>query len=240
MVERSPYKADVARSSRVGPTMEGDIYVSDHAVERFVKRHVPHMTFTAAKTLLIRRARDAVALKEKTVKGDHQWRITDPDVILVGKYVQNRIICKTVLPEPENFGIPEEEMDILREERMAFDSRVIEEEKHQVELETRLLNDQLTRAQRFDLEKQRISAEKKIGLFRCQIIREYLATKNREITMDKELDGALGSKKQLAKALREAITFIMKLENNRDADFALAEIQRINPEFLSKKFLKKD
>lgn len=213
--------------------MEGDIYVSDHAVERFVKRHVPHMTFAAAKTLLIRRARNAVALKEKTIKGDHQWRISDPNVILVGKYDRNRIICKTVLPD---LGVPEEEMDLILE-HIEEDERVSLWEQKLGFLEKQLYG-QLTQNQIFELEKQRISAENKIDMLRLQIMREYIAMNQRRITDSR--DTTSGKKKtQTAIALRETLRFIKKLVGNKEAEHVLAEVQRINPEFLTDGFLGK-
>lgn len=75
--------------------------ITKHAVERFVQRHAPYLTVGQAFWHLRRAARFAAHLKAKTVLGHHQWQIDDPSCVLVIKEDRGRMICVTVLPEPE-------------------------------------------------------------------------------------------------------------------------------------------
>lgn len=59
--------------------------ITDHAISRFIERHAPGLTFAAARDLIEERAQHAQRLETRTVVGDMQWRITDPDCILVVK-----------------------------------------------------------------------------------------------------------------------------------------------------------
>jgi hypothetical protein len=214
--------------------MIGDIYISDHAVERFVKRHAPEMSFDSAKSLLIRRSLRAVLLRQKTINGDEQWQINDPNVILVGKRVKGKTICVTILPEAEFNGIPEEELELIREYvDSRASSRISETERRCDEIEDQL-SQTLTPVQRFELLQQKISAEKKIEATRYQIMREYIASNKEKIeTMNND-----SSRRNLSKALKIAISALVKLQGDREVDYALAEIQRINASYTSKDFLK--
>lgn len=73
--------------------------ITNHAAERFIKRHAPHMGLQEARAFLWKASQNAVRLKEKTPVGEFQWEIQDPYCVLVIKFDQNRPICVTVLPE---------------------------------------------------------------------------------------------------------------------------------------------
>jgi len=223
--------------------MIGDIVISDHAVERFVQRHAPEMSFNEAKSLLIRRSLDAVPLKQKTINGDNQWQISNPDIVLVGKYVRGRVICKTILPEAEFKGIPEEEIELMQEyaDDRASDRNKKIEQQH-AKTEEQLLLETLTLTQRFELEQQRIAAENRIEMVRYQIMREYLASKRQETQIKERLAGAINnsnnSRHNITTAIKIAVSTLVKLRGNKEVDYALAEIQRIDPAYLDKDFLK--
>jgi hypothetical protein len=206
--------------------MIGDIHISDHAVNRFVQRHAPEMTFNDAKSLLIRRSLHAVALKQKTIKGDNQWRISDPDVILVGKYVNNGIVCVTILPEPEFFGISEEDFDRIHNHiDDVFDERSGDAGERREEVNERLLDAILTPSQRHDLEQRKLSLENQMEKLRYSIMQEYIS-RHKPKTITK------GPRKGMLKALEIAMRALLKLKGNPDIDYTLAEIQRICPESL--------
>jgi hypothetical protein len=59
--------------------------ITDHAISRFIERHAQGLTFSAARELIQERAQHAQRLETRTVLGDMQWRITEPDCILVVK-----------------------------------------------------------------------------------------------------------------------------------------------------------
>lgn len=59
--------------------------ITDHAISRLIERHAPGLTFAAARELIQERAQHAQRLETRTVLGDMQWRITEPDCILVVK-----------------------------------------------------------------------------------------------------------------------------------------------------------
>lgn len=204
--------------------MIGDIHISDHAVSRFVQRHAPEMTFREAKSLLIKRSLHAVALKQKTVKGDNQWRITDPDVILVGKYVNNGIVCVTILPEPEFSGVSEEDFYKIHNHIDGILDERAEGIKERSEcINEQILNSVLTPSQRFDLEQRRLSIECQLEKLRYAIMQEY-------ITMNKPKTITLGPRKGGAKALEIAVRALLKLKGDPDIDYTLAEMQRVCPE----------
>lgn len=75
--------------------------ITRHAVDRFVQRHAPHLTAKQAYQLLLQEVPRAAHLKAKTILGHHQWQLDHPECVLVMKEDNGRMICVTVLPEPE-------------------------------------------------------------------------------------------------------------------------------------------
>ena len=74
------------------------IAITNHAVDQFIARCAPSLSFEAAKKLLVARAPQAARLRERTPKGQGQWRITDPDAVLVTKDDPScGVVCVTVL-----------------------------------------------------------------------------------------------------------------------------------------------
>lgn len=75
--------------------------ITRHAVDRFVQRHAQHLTAEQALEHLLREAPRAAHLKARTILGHQQWRLENPDCVLVMKEARGRMVCVTVLPEPE-------------------------------------------------------------------------------------------------------------------------------------------
>ncbi len=62
-----------------------NLWFTTHAVERYQKRYVPHLTYNQALRLLIRAIPTAKSMRDKTLLGHDKWRLRNPDVILVTK-----------------------------------------------------------------------------------------------------------------------------------------------------------
>jgi hypothetical protein len=90
------------------------LIITRHAVDRFVERHAPHLTAEQALRFLLQEAPRAAHLKAKTMLGHHQWQLEDPDCVLVMKEDNRRMICVTVLPEPEETDPSVREARILK------------------------------------------------------------------------------------------------------------------------------
>jgi hypothetical protein len=87
-----------------------------HAIERFIERHAPELTYDEARKYLEENAEQASRLRQRTVLGQEQWQIAEPPCVLVVKTTHTGRVCVTVLPAPEHFGgITEDEMEIIRE-----------------------------------------------------------------------------------------------------------------------------
>jgi membrane associated rhomboid family serine protease len=90
------------------------VHLTHHAVDRFHSRHVPHLAFHEARTLLASLVPGAAKLRAKTWNGQDQWLIEKPRVVLVTKTDPgNRLVVVTVLPEPVEQP-SEEDLDEFR------------------------------------------------------------------------------------------------------------------------------
>lgn len=67
------------------------------------------MSESEAGRFLEEKAATAAHLKERTMLGQQQWQIEDPHCVLVMKQDGRKIICVTVLPEPEGVDVIEDE-----------------------------------------------------------------------------------------------------------------------------------
>ena len=65
--------------------MSHTVVITEHATERFCKRHRPDLDFATARHLLWQAMLSASRLREKTYRGDVIWHAKDLDVYLVGK-----------------------------------------------------------------------------------------------------------------------------------------------------------
>ncbi len=88
---------------------------TEHAIDRFLERHAPHLTRAEARCYLEEAVLKAVRLKEKTYNGETQWQIED-GTVLVTKVDNREHVCVTILPGPQHHGGPsEDELELMRE-----------------------------------------------------------------------------------------------------------------------------
>lgn len=83
------------------------IVITQHAINRFIQRHAPEMSYDQAKRHLQTESRQAAHLRNKSVNGQSQWRLDNPNCILVMKRDGRDDICVTVLPY-DSYGDPSE------------------------------------------------------------------------------------------------------------------------------------
>jgi len=245
--------------------MAFEVEFTGHAVERFIQRHRPDLRYNQARRLLEDRAREATSLKQKTLAGDHQWQMADPDIVLVVKHERGRTVCVTILPEPEGYhGIPPEELEMMREYAERYGADQIKFYNDKIDgIAAKLQGPQASGppvkpAHRQQLEAQMITAESKLRKLRIQLAREWIASQTGEApltTQNKKLKrqlrdangrkGALtadlakrtGELKVALVCLQHALRYLKGVEGDTDVDRVLGEVQRIAPSLLSKKFL---
>lgn len=88
-----------------------NLQFTDHAIERFVKRHAPQMTMAQARAYLEAHGPTATPVKERTILGQYQWVLPDPKCVLVVKH-DPRLrapVVVTILPNVEVIDSEEDE-----------------------------------------------------------------------------------------------------------------------------------
>ena len=84
--------------TRLGIDMPYMVF-TNHAVERFIERHVPGTTPEVARRALGRACRRATLLRPKTPAGGMVWSVTEPSLKLVAQRDPHGVlVCVTVLP----------------------------------------------------------------------------------------------------------------------------------------------
>lgn len=91
------------------------IDVTDHAVLRYVQRHARGTPHDQARAEIERLAGGATPLRERTVRGQQMWRVSEPPMLLVVKPDGGRYVCVTVLPST-----------IADEEDAAIEAEIVE------------------------------------------------------------------------------------------------------------------
>lgn len=77
--------------------------ITEHAIQRYIKRHAQGTPYAAAEAQLREAAADAVPLKERSLNGQELWKAGD--LLLVCKRDRGDVVCVTVLPaQPEQDG----------------------------------------------------------------------------------------------------------------------------------------
>jgi hypothetical protein len=208
--------------------------ITYHAAERFVERHAPELTLTQGRAYLEEQAPLAAHLKEKTIKGDHQWQLDDPYCILVMKkdWRTREWVCVTVLPEPQGSPIPYDEMEMMREHILQQAQRE-EPEPETVEAVEKVLSS----APRVDLirpssdphvEHQRINQERKLWNRALTLVDSH----NRYLQkLEKQQAVVQSDHQNLVEALRLALNAI------NDASDLIQRVHEIDPSFLTEAFL---
>jgi hypothetical protein len=205
--------------------MAFEVSFTDHAVRRFIQRHYPEMTHKEALLLLEDRAREATSLKQKTFLGDHQWQMTDPDIVLVVKHERGRSVCVTVLPTHEDYGaIPEEELEAMREYAERTEPRQIRNTESTLEDVKQKCSAELPQ-KCTPLQQLLIATETKLANIRLHLAKEYLEVKakerNDELRMQrKRAQKAENRAEHLKCLLAEALRHLRKSGKPRDAEFA--------------------
>ncbi len=87
---------------------------TEHAIDRFIMRHAPHLSRAEARCYLEEAVLKAVRLKEKTFNGETQWQIED-GTVLVTKIDNRENVCVTNLPGPRHYGPSDDELEMMRE-----------------------------------------------------------------------------------------------------------------------------
>lgn len=76
-------------------------HVTDHAVQRYVDRIRPGLTFQKAKAELLAALPRATRIKERTVRGHTLWKVESPNMRLITKRDTKQHIIVTILPPAE-------------------------------------------------------------------------------------------------------------------------------------------
>jgi len=186
---------------------------SDHAIQRFIERHAPGLNTVEAHAVLIDAATHRAAkLKSRTLRGDQQWQLRNPDVVIVTKTDAGRIIVKTVLPSAQ-VGLTAEEAetvcDYLAQPDVAakveavslpddvppqpserwFEARRLEREVRRAKLAERLAGalsgtNLNIEAQRLAVERDRIRASARLDEQRLAVERARLKTERHKANME--------------------------------------------------------
>jgi hypothetical protein len=76
------------------------IVVTDHAVQRYIRRHAPGLSYAQASAELEHLlAGTAAAVREKSINGQEMWRVDNPPMLCVMKVDAGQHVCVTVLPK---------------------------------------------------------------------------------------------------------------------------------------------
>lgn len=207
--------------------------ITPHAVERFVQRHAPAMSHRQARAYLEEKAPHAARLKERTIKGDQQWQLHDPECVLVMKrdFRLRAWVCVTVLPEPEGTAINDEEMEILRNhlyDQMA--SGLIDEDVAERVLAAADGSNLMAPSVDREAELQRINQEKAIWNRIVNVMAARLKALSRQ---EAQAVHDEDNKKNLIEALRYLINNIQ----GSDYDYLLERVEEIDPSLVSEAFL---
>lgn len=209
------------------------ISITSHAVERFVQRHAPEMTYGSAKNFLENNAPKAAALKERTIKGDYQWQLEDPYCILVMKrdFRLKMWVCVTVLPEPEGLPINDEEMEILRNH--LFDQEaygVLDEEVAEKVLAAAGGSNLVAPSVDPSAERQRVIHEKAIWNRIVDIMAVRLKALNRQ-------ESQALHEEENKQNLVEALRYLLNSLQGTDHEHLLERVEEIDPTLVSEAFL---
>ena len=87
--------------------------IESHAVERFIQRVAPGLTFWEAEKILRRAFPErAIPLGKRSIHGDQQWEMTDYPAILITKRENRTTVLVTVLEKKEDApSMTEEEVE---------------------------------------------------------------------------------------------------------------------------------
>lgn len=225
---------------------------TDHAVDRYIQFHTdpdadPKPTRAEIRAILDVEANNAVRLKEKSVRGDTQWRIEALGIICVTKPDRNAAgmgehVCVTILPPHRDLnGMTAYEMEIVqdrleeirvREEAAKKQKAAIVQEAARIEKMPKEMFEhtpmdkgdtlQLVRSRQAELTKL-----VEVLTYERAIFGDYFKTIRHAVTHDIERVRA-----------KDALRVAMRFLNARGAEDAIKEIARIDPSFARFDFYK--
>jgi hypothetical protein len=99
------------------------MFITRHAVRRYVERVAPELTERQARARLIRIQADAEPTGRRTATGETIWRVRDPDALLVSKHDRScGAVCVTVIG-PASLDVDDEALIELSNEIVEAASR---------------------------------------------------------------------------------------------------------------------
>lgn len=213
------------------------IHFTQHAVERFVLRHRRDLSLNEARVLLERGVSQAVRLREKTHRGQTQWQMQDPSCVLVTKFDRNGVVCVTILPEPEGRGIPEEELELMREYATTTPqwSRLCELHETTDKAIEALEDVKLTAGQRKDLHERIISSESKAFSIWGHICQMYLHSEKSRWIRPEVHERVTMDHRRAIQALRLALRYMVVNDTGREE--TLRAIGQVDPSFVTTAFI---
>ncbi len=138
--------------------MERRIVATHHAVERYITRHEPGISYSEAKNKILNGLRLGSRLKRKSIQGHVLWKFGEDDIIGVVKQDNRNIICVTILPEKNNESVSHFDLDNFdyQNEIDTIEERISEQSELGNILEPEIYL--------YDLEEYKISIKEKYAL----------------------------------------------------------------------------
>lgn len=93
------------------------VVVTSHAVERYIERYEPELSYNEAHRKLKGKVHFGTPLKKRPIAGGHAWKIEKPDAIAVVRREGPHLVVLTVFP-PDGDDIPAEGEDWMFDEAL--------------------------------------------------------------------------------------------------------------------------
>lgn len=94
--------------------MERRITATHHAVERYIARHAPNISYVEAQTKVLNGLRCGSRLKKKSIQGHTLWKFGgESDVVGVVKQSDRILVCVTILPNKNKENVGHFDLDNL-------------------------------------------------------------------------------------------------------------------------------
>jgi hypothetical protein len=81
--------------------------VTNHAVDRYIQRHAPSLSFASAKARILTELSGAMLLRQRTHRGDFRWLVPGLDAVAIVKEDDGRVVVTVEPRRPEDLT-PEE------------------------------------------------------------------------------------------------------------------------------------
>ncbi len=225
---------------------------TDHAVDRYIQFYTdleePGIPLTAeerraarstVRALLDAESPNAVKLREKTVRGDTQWRIEALGCLLVTKPDNGEHVCVTILPNHTREFFTQHELEIIEERIAAFH---VQEEALRKEVATAKGAVVTAEKSKFKADKDTVVAQAHV---RATELAKRLEILQAEVAIHKHLAktvrhgiAVLSYDRKREPALRAAIRFLVlhASEHPEAAAEAVAKIRSVDRRLLDEDF----